>query len=271
MYVNNVKISVIMGIYNCSSTLDEAIGSLLNQTYKDWELIMCDDGSTDNTFEIAECYAKKYSNIHLYRNDKNMGLNYTLNKCLGYANGKYIARMDGDDISLPERFEKEIDFLESNKEYSIVSTPMEYFDNSGVFSVGKGGKEPSVKSFPKGTPFCHAPCMVKREAYDAVGGYSVSPKLLRVEDWHLWIKMYSNGYKGYILDEPLYMMRDDRDAVNRRNFKSRINEARVSLLAVKMLKLPVWMGIYSLRPIIVGLLPLKLYTYLHKNRNKFIK
>lgn len=254
-----------MGIFNCASTLPEAIESILSQTYCDWELIMCDDGSKDNTYEIANKYRQIYKNkIVLIKNDVNKGLNFTLNHCLKYVTGEYIARMDGDDISLPSRLEKEIKFLEENPKYSIVSTPMFYFDENGIFKVGKGYGEPSLKSFVKGTPFCHAPCLVKRKAYFDVDGYSIEKNRLRVEDWDLWIRMYEKGFKGYVLDEPLYKMRDDRNAYSRRQFKYRINEALVSASAVKKLKLPFYYYIWVLRPIIVGMLPKSIYMFLHK-------
>ena len=80
---NHVKISVIMGIYNCADTLENAIQSILGQTIKDWELIMCDDGSQDNTYEMARLFSEKYpEKIVLLKNEKNQGLNYTLNRCL---------------------------------------------------------------------------------------------------------------------------------------------------------------------------------------------
>ena len=92
------KISVIMGIYNCANTISGSIESIINQTYEDWELIMCDDGSIDTTFDVAKEYQKKYpQKIILLKNKRNRGLNYTLNKCLEIAKGEYIARMDGDD------------------------------------------------------------------------------------------------------------------------------------------------------------------------------
>ena len=100
-----------MGIYNCAPTLAEALDSLYAQTYQDFKIILCDDGSTDNTYEVARHYADSHDNIVLVRNERNMGLNYTLNHCLRYADTEYCARMDGDDISLPTRFEKEINFL----------------------------------------------------------------------------------------------------------------------------------------------------------------
>ena len=112
-----MMISIIMGIYNCAETLSDAIDSIIAQTYDNWELIMCDDGSTDNTYNIAQEYKERYPDkIVLLKNEKNMGLNYTLNKCLEVASGEYIARMDGDDISLPTRFEKEIGFLNEHSD-----------------------------------------------------------------------------------------------------------------------------------------------------------
>ena len=167
------KISIIMGIYNCASTLDEAIESIIAQTYPNWQMIMCDDGSSDNTYEVAEKYVKSDpERFVLIKNETNQGLNITLNNCLAIADGDYVARMDGDDISLPERFEKEVDFLNNHPEFAIVSTPMILFDESGEW--GKTAdpiKEPGIIDFAYHTPFhCHAPCMIKREAFLDVEG-----------------------------------------------------------------------------------------------------
>ena len=260
------RISVLMGIYNCAPYLQEALDSLYNQTYQDFKIILCDDGSTDNTYAVAKANADTHGNIILIRNDRNMGLNYTLNHCLEYADTEFCARMDGDDISLPRRFEKEVKFLDEHPEFAIVTTPMKYFDEKGVFRVGTGGREPKLTDFPKASPFCHAPCMVRKEAYDAVGGYTVADKLLREEDYHLWIKMYQKGYRGFTLEEPLYMMRDDRNAARRRSFKVRKNEAYVKHLACKMLNLPFHYHIYCLKPLILGIMPTWLYRFIYKLR-----
>lgn len=262
-------VSVIMGIYNCADTLSEAIKCILDQTYEHWELIMCDDGSTDNTYEIALKFARLYPlKIKLLKNEVNLGLNATLNKCLNIANGKYIARMDGDDLCDKKRFEKEVEFLENNSGFSIVSSNMKYFDSEGVFGVSSSKKEPDKNDIVKGTPFCHAPCMVRKEAYNDVGGYSVGKRLLRAEDYHLWIKMYAKGYKGYNIQEALYSMRDDRNAVKRRKFIYRINESYIKILAVRMLNLQKWKYIYALKPIIIGMTPEFVYNILHKKRLK---
>ncbi len=108
---------------------------------------------------------------------------------------------------------------------------MSYFDEGGIWGEYIPKQHPEEKDFLKGTPFCHAPCLVRREAYNTVGGYSESKWLLRVEDYHLWLKMYRAGYRGENLQECLYQMRDDRNAYSRRKFRYRINEAYVRILA----------------------------------------
>ena len=263
------KVSVIMGIYNCEETLDEAIDSLLGQTYSDWELIMCDDGSVDSTREIAQSYSRRYpERVRLIVNGQNEGLNKTLNHCFAEAKGKYIARMDGDDLSLPMRFEKEVNFLDAHPEYAIVSTQMVCFDEQGDFGLLDVQGEPRLDRFAKSPQHCHAACMVRREAFEAVGGYAERDDRLRVEDWDLWVRMYALGYRGYNIPEPLYKMRDDRNAISRRKFKYRLNEARVSVSAVKELHLPRRCLIYSIRPIVTGLLPASVYRALHRFRVK---
>ncbi len=261
------KITVIMGIYNCAETLGQALDSLIAQTYDGWNAVLCDDGSTDGSFEIALSYSEKYpEKFILIKNGENLGLNKTLNRCLERADGGYIARMDGDDISLPERFEKEADFLDSHPEYAVVSTPMIYFDESGDWGCGKAGGEVAPEDFIAGTPFCHAPCMVRREAYEAVGGYSEDKKTMRAEDYDLWFRMYAAGFKGYNLSTPYYKMRDDKNAFRRRKYRYCINEAAVRARGYRMLGMKPKAYIYVLRPLIVGLLPKRVYGILHKKK-----
>lgn len=266
------EISVIMGIYNCEKTLEEALDSLLNQTYQNFEVIMCDDGSTDLTKKIAQRYCDLYPDkIRLLINEKNLGLNKTLNRCLKEAKGKYIARMDGDDISLKKRFEKEVEFLNKHPNFAIVSSPMIYFDENGDWGKGKAIEYPKIKDFINHSPFfCHAPCMVRKEAYLDVGGYSEDPRTLRFEDCHLWYKMYAKGYYGYNIQEPLYKMRDDRNAFQRRTLKSRMNAIYVKYVGFRMLKMPwyLYIGIFKtlIINIILGIMPQKLYIFLHSKR-----
>lgn len=255
-----------MGIYNCEKTLQEAVQSIISQTYRDWELIMCDDGSQDHTYELAQSLAASDSRIRVLKNATNLGLNATLNRCLTVASGLYIARMDGDDRCAPDRFAKEMKVLDAEPEIAIVSTDMEFFDETGTWGRIHHPTYPQPLDFLYGSPFCHAPCMVRREAYIKVHGYTESKYLLRVEDYHLWVKMYKAGYKGKNLPEALYQMRDDRSAYQRRKFCYRINEAYVRILLVKELGLPIYGYLFALRPIIVGLMPEFLYRFLHKKR-----
>ena len=159
-------------------------------------------------------------------------------------------------------------FLDQHKEYAIVSTNMIYFDENGEWGKSNMLEFPQKEDLVRATPFCHAPCMVRREAYEKIKGYSVDKKLLRVEDYHLWFKMYSEGYRGYNLKEALYKMRDDRNATQRRKFKYRINEAYVKRLIMKSFDLPIKNIVYVVRPIIVGVMPTFLYEYLHKKKIK---
>lgn len=262
-----VEVSVIMGVCNCEKTLSGAIESMLDQTYPAWKLILCDDGSEDGTYSVASQYAKRHPDrIRLIRNEKNMGLNGTLNRCLQYAEGAYIARMDGDDISLPERLEREVAFLDSHPEYAIVSCPMIYFDEDGEWGRGTESGEVKAADFVRGTPFCHAPSMIRREALAAVGGYSTDRRTLRAEDYDLWFRMYEKGFRGYNLPEPLYRMRDDQRAYRRRRFRYALNEAYVRYTGYRRLKLPASAYSYVIRPVLVALLPKPVYLFFHRKR-----
>lgn len=266
------KISILMGIYNCASTLNEAIDSIINQTYSNWEFIICDDGSTDNSYNIAKSYEKNDpKRFKVIKNSKNKGLNFTLNRCLKMATGEYIARMDGDDLSDPARFQKEVDVLNNHPEYAIVSTYMTTFDENGAWGCIRTLERPQINDFPTHVPmFCHASCMIRKSAFIDVRGYTEDKRLLRVEDYHLWYKLYAYGYRGYNIQESLYKMRDDRSAFHRRTPQARINGIYATFMGFKMIHLPKWMYIYAFKNAIVEVvkifIPDKLYEKYHKKR-----
>lgn len=268
MKIDSELISVIMGVYNSEETLEEAIESILNQSYQNIEIVVCDDGSTDSSLSILKRYKKNNSNkIILLENGHNQGLNYTLNKCLQASKGELIARMDADDISMKDRLFKQYEFLMNNPKYSIVSTQMLYFDDRGVYGKSAPVEVPTYKTFLlETTPFAHAAALVRRSAYQSVGGYTEDNRIMRVEDLHLWFKMYANGLIGYNILEPLYMMRNDKNAISRREFKYRLNESYVKMLALQSFKLPLWYYVYVLIPIIKGLIPKTFYKIIHFNR-----
>ena len=264
---NSPVISVIMGVLNCEGTLDESLECISTQTERCWECILCDDGSTDSTAEVIRKWQERFpEKIIFFRNERNRGLAASLNLCLKEAHGEFIARMDGDDRCSPDRFEKELAYLSSHPEKDIVSTDMQCFDAAGVWGLRAYPTEPEVKDLVHGVPFCHAACIVRKEALVTAGGYSESEDYARVEDYELWVRMYDMGYRGGNIHEPLYQMRDDRNAAGRRKWKYRINEARVRMQAVRTLNLPIWMTIYAIYPLIMGLIPRRLATALHRLR-----
>lgn len=264
----NGKISVLMGIYNCADTLAQAVASIQNQTYTDWELILCEDGSSDNTYEVAQAQAAADSRIVLLRNEKNLGLNATLNRCLAVATGEYVARMDGDDDCMPDRFEKQVAFLESHPEFQIVSSAMILFDENGEWGRVASREYPQPEDTVSGTAFCHAAVLMKKECMDAVGGYTEDRRMLRVEDVNLWIKLYAAGYRGYNIQEPLYRMRNDQNALNRRKYIYRINSVYVRLLGCRMLRLGPKSYLKACTPMINGLVPAKLRQWIRKKQRK---
>ena len=128
-------ISIGIPFYNAEKYLEDAIFSVLAQTYEFWELILIDDGSSDNSLVIANMYAKKDSRIRVISDGMNKKLPYRLNQLIQESTGDFIARMDADDIMHPERLEKQLRFLETNKRYDLVSTGLVSIDNDNIVKV----------------------------------------------------------------------------------------------------------------------------------------
>lgn len=129
------KVSIIMPAYNTEKYIGEAIESILNQTFQDFEFIILNDGSTDKTPEIIEAYAKKDKRIKFINNKKNQGFIASLNECLDVAKGEYIAKMDSDDISLPERIKKQVEYLDAHPEAGMVGCGYQIFDKEDVVRI----------------------------------------------------------------------------------------------------------------------------------------
>ncbi|EFS96762.1 glycosyltransferase, group 2 family protein [Capnocytophaga ochracea F0287] len=127
MMSQNPLVSVLIPCYNCEEFVEEAVISIVKQSYSNLEILVIDDGSTDNTKTILQRLVQKDSHIKYIKNEENLKLIKTLNKGLELCNGKYIARMDTDDISLPTRIEKQVNFLEAHPEIGIVGTYIQIF------------------------------------------------------------------------------------------------------------------------------------------------
>ena len=125
------KVTVFMTVYNGEKFLDECIKSILNQTLQDFEFIIVNDGSTDGSQGILNKYAGKDSRIKIIQNRQNFGVPKSLNKAIRAAKGEYLARMDADDIALPQRLEKQVDFLEKHREFFLIGCGAVYLDEKG--------------------------------------------------------------------------------------------------------------------------------------------
>lgn len=262
------KVSVIIATYNCEKYIKECIESILSQTFKDLEIIICDDASTDNTSEVLNEYSDD-SRIRIIRNEKNMFAATARNRCIKIAKGKYVAIQDADDYSALDRLEKQVKFLEENSKYDFVGTGIHQFNDAGIWATGIKVKEPIKEDFLFATPFAHATLLIRKEVLLKINGYRISKETKRVEDYDMIMRMYAKGYIGYNLEEPLYYYRVDQNAVKRRKYKYRIDEAIVRYRCFKALDLFPRGYIYIIKPLVVGIIPyrvlVKLKGYIYRS------
>lgn len=190
---NNPVISVVMSVYNAEKYLDEAIESILNQTHKDFEFIIINDGSIDKSLEIIEKYKQQDERIVLISRE-NKGLIASLNEGIEKARGKYIARMDADDISLPKRFEEQLKIMENDKEIVVCGSWINVFGEnrkekiSKYFQYDKQIKANLIMS----CCFAHPSVMMRRDAFvDNNIWYDENFK--NAEDYHLWTQLAKVG------------------------------------------------------------------------------
>ena len=256
------EISVIMATYNCESTLRRAVDSIFAQTYPDWELVVCDDCSTDGTWDIlCEYRRQRPDRVVLLKNEKNSKLPYSLNRCLEAARGEYIARMDGDDISLPERLEKQLNYLRAHPEYEVVGTSMLRFDDEGDYDKYEAVKDPCARTLLMQVPFCHATILMRKRAYDALNGYTVAKRTERGQDLDLWFRFYAQGFAGNNLSEALYKVCENRDAIRRRKLKYDVYATQTRKLGFRLLDFPKSKHYLVYLPLISRLVPRRLKLY----------
>lgn len=262
-----MKLSVLMGIYNSRNKeiLEKSLKSILNQTYREFELIICNDGSTNDCFKWAKEICNNDNRVIFIENDRNRGLAYTLNHCLNEAHGEYVARMDDDDESHLDRFEKQVEFLDEHHEYDIVGSNMNLFNNSGIWGERKYKEFPQAKDFLYRVAIAHPTIMCRTEALKKVNGYRDIPQTLRVEDYDLFMRMFAKGSKIYNFQEPIFNYREDVDGAKKKKYKYRFNEMWVRYNGFKELKiLNLKTFPFVLKPLIAGLIPQKLIKTFQK-------
>jgi glycosyltransferase EpsE len=260
-------VSVIIAVYNGSELIASALESIAEQTFQDWECIVCDDGSTDKTWEITKNIADNNSKIVPIRNNQNRGAAYARNRCIDIAKGKYIAIQDADDISYPTRLEEQVNFLDVFSDISVVGSYTTLSDtNSRFWGEIKAPEVPRNVDWLKGTQVLHASVMMRREDVILAGKYD--ERLPQAEDYDLFIRMVAKGLQIRTLPKPLYDVHWDLSDYLRKTKKYRWNEFRVHLRALRLLNIAPYYAIYLLKPVIVGVIPVK---YLYRHHYKKLK
>lgn len=245
------KISVIMGAYNCQDAFQAAINSIERQTYDNWEMIICDDGSTDQTYQQLKDYSMGNPKIKVIRNMSNSGLAATLNHCLKYSDGEYVARMDADDISYPDRFEKQIEYLNKHPEISFISSSADIFDGKRIVGQRILLPRPQKKDLIWNTRFIHPATMFRTRVLKDVGGYRVSPDTLRGQDYDLFMRLYGAGYYGANLQKPVFRYTEDASNFKRRTLKARYGEFKIRYYGYKAMGVLPWAAPFLLKPFFV--------------------
>lgn len=232
---NTPKISVVMSCYNRKDYVSDAIESILNQTYKDFEFIIIDDCSTDGTREIIQKYADKDSRIVYIKNPQNMDYNYNLRQGFNVAKGEYIARMDDDDISLPERFEKQVKYLDEHQDITVLGTFIETFGDEKIESwVFENNSEILDILLNFFNPMCHPSVMI-RKSFLRQHNLNYSPEALYAEEYDLWKNISLKGGKLANLPEILVKYRVHKSSVTKKKKTGKIQAKTAKKVRTELL------------------------------------
>ncbi len=261
-------VSVIMGVFNQwdEKVLKESVDSILKQTYSNLEFIIWDDGSHPEAAKIIQKLDGLDERIIVAGKEENRGLAYSLNECIRLAKGKYIARMDADDISKPLRIEKQVAFLETHPEYGWCGTDAELFDENGVWGLRPMPEIPCFKDYYYYSPYIHPSVMFRAELFDENLGYLASEETLRCEDYEIFMNLAKCGQKGYNLKENLFCYRETRDSYKKRKVKFRLNEAKIRYKNYKKMGILFPIGwIYVFRPVAACMIPTKVLEFMKRH------
>lgn len=197
-------VSILMPVFNTAPYLGEAIDSILSQTFSDFELIILNDCSPDNSDDILNTYGD--SRIVRYKGDKNVGLSNVLNVGIEMARGKYIARMDSDDLSLPERLQIQVNYLEQNPSIDLVSAGMQLFGAKEEIWLREQNPEKVKINALFSSPILHASSMWRKDSFDQ---YSLRfrQEMVPAEDYDLWTRALVKGLKLVNMRQVLYKYR----------------------------------------------------------------
>ncbi len=258
----NPRLSVVMSVYNGERWLREAVESVLGQTLGDFELLVIDDGSTDGTLGILEHY--RDPRLRVSRQPR-AGLTISLNRGVRLTTAPLVARLDADDVALPERFVRQVAFLEAHPEAGLLGT--------GCHDVGPSGEiaatyrppanHPEIRrALIRHNPFVHSSVMLRREALERAGFYD--ERLQVAQDYDLWVRM-SRVTRLANLPEPLVLRRLSPGRVSRSRDTERLRtELRIKGRALRSGAYPVWCAVYLVKPLLALAVPVGLRGFLRR-------
>ncbi len=251
-------ISVLMGVYykkEDTRPLDVSISSILNQTFTDFELLICDDGSSEEAIRMIDEFAKNDSRIRIVRRGDLFLLPNKLNACLEESKGKFIARMDDDDYAHPCRFEKQFKFLNQTEEIAFVGCNVNLKRDGEICGKRFFPDYPTVEDFYFTQPFIHPTLIFRKDALLQVNGYSEEPHCILCEDYDLLLRLYEKGFKGANLQEILFDYTIKASAKDGRKMSHRWNECVTRYNRFKALNVLPKAWPYVIKPLAVGMLP----------------
>ena len=207
MTSSNALVSVLLSTYNSEESIGESIDSLLSQTYKNLEILISDDGSTDSTKEICKKFQLKDERILFSSNKKNIGLTKSLNNLAQKASGSLIARHDADDISLPYRIEEQIEFMKKKKLDAVTTRSLVKQNNKK--RPGISFYIPDKLLINRKNPFIHGTLIIKKNVFQEIGYYD--ERFYYAQDYKLFYDLLNKGYKVKTLNKALYILNTENN------------------------------------------------------------
>lgn len=215
-FINSPKVSILLPVWNGEKYISDAIDSILNQTFSDFELVIVNDGSSDNTEKIILSYSDK--RIKLFKRENNKGIVDALNYGINFCTSPLIARQDADDVSELNRLEIQVKFMDSNPLVSMCGTGMYVIDDNGI-PVGMINDRPrsyeEIKQLlKKMCVFVHGSVMYRKDVVLKIGGYNCDIAFRHAEDYELWVRMAKNNIIVNLPGLPLYRHRIHKERVS---------------------------------------------------------
>lgn len=249
------SVTVLMAVYNDEAHLAESVASILTQDFEDFEFLIVDDASTDGSVTFLRELEARDPRVRVLRNEVNAGLGFSLARGVREAVGDYVVRMDADDVAVPGRLRRQVEFLEQHPEADIVGSSAVEIDCQG--KVGARRVMPlehaGIVDRIWACPLIHPTVAFRRQRILAVGNYNAA--LRRSQDYELWFRCVRGGLRFANLEEPLVYYRFDRTSHRKRPFRIALQQARIGWRGCRMLRRPLWQRIAVTVPVWRALLP----------------